>query len=184
MRRLVIGSILLGWIAFLAGIVVRGIGAGEHGLLQEMQFILMESPAISMSLETARAVLTGIVVLTLTVALWALMFAVATDRTERRERFMALGAAFCLVMAVSVVALVTAILASAPQAVAMLFAIQMATLMSMLAVGGVELGWDVAMQTSTDAAEKVEAGLQTARPVRPAKRRLTLIGAAANDQGA
>lgn len=181
MRRIVSGSILFGWIAFLAGVVVRGMGLGEHGLLQEMQFILMESPAFSLSLEAARAVITAVVVMALTIALWAMMFALATDRAERDERLMSLAAAFSFVLVVSAVAQLVAIIAGAPHVLAMLFAVQMATLLSMLAAGGVELAWHALVHSK--AGEEVDPGQQAVELLPALRRRLAVMRTVANDRG-
>ena len=61
MRRILVGSILLSWIAFLVSVTVRGVGGAEHGLLAEMQLLLTVSPAFSLSFGFARALLTGVV---------------------------------------------------------------------------------------------------------------------------
>jgi len=140
MRRLLHGSILLSWIAFTASVTVGGLGFGETGLLQELQEILMLLP---LGFEAARAILTGIVVATLSVMLWALMIAVTASGDEHRERVMSLGVGFASVLAVAALWMIAAAVAGAGTAAALLFAVQVATLLSMLASGGVELTWEV-----------------------------------------
>jgi len=182
MCRILTGSILLGWIAFLAGAVVRGTGVGEHGLLYEMQLMLVDSPAFSLSAELARGILTGVIVLTLTAALWALMFAFATGQEERRERVTALATAFSVTLLVCSILIFVATVAGSPQVVGMLFSIQMATLFSLLAAVAVELVWELGLAGSSSAADESEAGYQRAA-LSMASLRLSSFGPPANDRG-
>lgn len=182
MRRILTGSILLGWIAFLAGAVVRGTGIGEHGLLYEMQLMLVDSPAFSVSVELARGILTGVIVLTLTAALWALMFAFATGEDERRERITALGTAFAVTLLVCSILIFVATVAGSAQVVGMLFSIQMATLFSLLAAVAVEIAWELGLAGSPAEAAENEAVQQRAA-LSMASLGLSAFGPPANDRG-
>lgn len=181
MRRILVGSILLSWIAFLASVTVRGVGGAEHGLLAEMQLLLTASPAFSMSYGLAKAVLTGVVVVTLTAALWALMIAVSAAEEERRERTVSLGGAFAWVLTVTAVLMVMSIFAEAPQALTMLFAIQVATLASMLAAGGVEVAAEVLRSVSSDETAEPKP-VAPIRQFTPGRAGLALVGPPANDR--
>ena len=182
MRRILTGSILLGWIAFLAGAVVRGTGIGEHGLLYEMQMMLVDSPALSLSTELARGLLTGVIVLTLTAALWALMFALATGEEERRERVTALGAAFSVALVVCSILIFVSTVAGSAQAVGMLFSIQMATLFSLLAAFAVEIAWELGLAGSHSESVENDAVQQRAA-LSMASLGLSAFGPPANDRG-
>lgn len=182
MRRILTGSILLGWIAFLAGVVVRGTGAADHGLLYELQLMLVESPVFSLTTELARGILTGAIVLTLTAGLWALMFALATGESERRERVISLAAAFSVALLVCTILIFVATVAGAPQAVGMLFAIQLATLISLLGSVAVELAWELGLAGSASEAAEAEAGQQRAA-LSMASLGLSAFGPPANDRG-
>ena len=173
----------MGWIAFLAGALVRGTGVGELGLLYEMQLMLVESPAFSLTAELARGILTGVIVLTLTAALWALMFALATGEEERRERITTLGAAFSVVLVVFSILILVATVAGSPHVVGMLFSTQMATLFSLLAAVAVEMAWELGLAGSTSEVAETEAGQQRAAPPM-ASLRLSAFGSPANDRGA
>jgi cytochrome bd-type quinol oxidase subunit 2 len=183
MRRFLTGSILLGWIAFLAGALLRGTGIGEQGLLYEMQLILVDSPAFSLTADLARGILTGVIVLTLTAALWALMFALATGEEERRERITTLGAAFSVVLVVCSILILVATVTGSPHVVGMLFSIQMATLFSLLAAVAVEMAWELGLAGSPSEVAETEAGQQRAA-LSMASLRLSAFGSPANDQGA
>jgi cytochrome bd-type quinol oxidase subunit 2 len=180
MRRILTGSILVGWIAFLAGVVARGTGVAEHGLLYEMQLMLVESAAITLPIGIARGFLTGVIVLSLTAALWALMFALATDEKEQRERVMSLAAAFGCVLLVCAFMIVVATVAGAPQVVGMLLSIQMATLVSMLAAGGVEIAWQLQLTGSPAASDEPDAAYRVARSM--AVPGFSAFGPPANDR--
>lgn len=140
MRRLLHASILLSWIAFTASVTVGGLGISRFSLLQEMQFVLM---ALPLEYGLARAILTGIVVATLSVMLWSLMISVTSSEDEHRERIWALGIGFSSVLAIAALWLIAAAFVGLGTTAAMMFAIQVATLLSMLAAGGVEFAWEV-----------------------------------------
>jgi len=182
MRRILTGSILLGWIAFLAAVVVRGTSAAEHGLLYEMQLMLVDSPAFSLSTELARGILTGVIVLTLTAGLWALMFALATGESERRERVVSLAGAFSVALVICSILTFVATVAGAPQVVGMLFSIQLATLVSLLGSVAVELAWELGLAGSSSEAAETETNQQRAA-LSMASFGLSAFGPPANDRG-
>ncbi|QKV17991.1 hypothetical protein [Oricola thermophila] len=126
----------------MASVTAGGIGIGSTGLLWELHGALMNLPASPFGFETARAVLTGFVVAALSVALWALMMVVVAGENERRERFVAMAVGFGFVLVVVSVLQIVSALAGSGAASAMLFAIQAATLLSMLAAGGLEFAWE------------------------------------------
>jgi|GEM_PF-2518800 len=181
MRRILVGSILLSWIAFLVSVTVRGVGGAEHGLLAEMQLLLTVSPAFSLSFGFARALLTGVVVVTLTAVLWALMIAVSAAEEERRERTVSLVGAFAWVLTVTAMLTITSIFAEAPQALTMLFAIQIATLASMMAAGGVEIAAEVLRSVSSDQATEPKP-VAAIRQFTPGHAGLALVATPANDR--
>ena len=179
MRRILLGSILLSWIMFMASVTVGGIGLGKFGLLQEMQAVLM---GFSLSFEIARAILTGAVVAVLSVALWALMIAVSSDDDEHRDRVMSVGGAFAVMLLATSALMLFAVAVGAAQAVGMLFAIQMATLLSMLAAGGVEFAWEARPLVSVAQPEEDGVAARFARHLAVTSARLTAAGRADMDR--
>ncbi|MFZ2101317.1 MAG: hypothetical protein WAU86_12210 [Oricola sp.] len=175
MRRILLGSILLSWIMFMASVTVGGIGLGKTGLLQEMQAVLM---GMSLSFETARAILTGVVVAVLSVALWALMIAVSSDDAEHRDRVVSVGGAFAVMLLAASAWMLFAVAVGAGQAVGMLFAIQVATLLSMLAAGGVEFAWEARPVASVAQSEEDGLAARFARHLAVTSARLSAIGPA------
>ncbi|WP_370319422.1 hypothetical protein [Oricola sp.] len=182
MRRILTGSILFGWISFLAGALVRGTGIGEQGLLYEMQLMLVDSTTFSLTAELARGILTAVIVLTLTAALWALMFSLATGEEERRERIKTLGAAFSFVLVACSILILLATVADSPHVVGMLFSIQMVTLFSLLSAVAVEMAWELGLAGPPSEVEEIEAGQQHAA-LSMASLRLSDFGSPANDRG-
>lgn len=153
MRRLLHASIMFSWIAFMASVTVGGIGLAPVGLLQEMQAALMALPFLSPGFEAARAILTGVVVATLAAALWTAMVVTTTDREEHGDRVLAIAGGFSFVLIVCALSMLVAALAGAGSASAMLLGIQLATLLSMLASGGVEYAWEARPLASASSLE-------------------------------
>ena len=112
MRRILLGSILFSWIAFLAGVTMSGLPVGDarNALLGGMQAVLTEGPLFALTFEATRAVITATVTLTLSVILWSLMIAVTSDDNEYRERFYAVGAGIAWTLGVCAVWMVAALL--------------------------------------------------------------------------
>jgi cytochrome bd-type quinol oxidase subunit 2 len=181
MRRFLLGSILFSWIAFLASVTVGGLGHGGIGLLQELQRMLMEFPVFPMAFETARAILTGVVVATLSVTLWALMIAVTSSDNEHRERVMSVAAGFGLVLAVTSVWMIAAALSGAGEVAGMLFAIQVATLLSMFAAGGVEFAWEALLPASATETEEDGFAARFAKHLATSSARLAAMTQAGRD---
>lgn len=150
MRRILIGSILASWLAILASVTIGGLGIGDTGLLRELERVLMELPLVPLAFETARAILTGVVMSTLTIVLWAMMIAVTSGADERRDRIVAVAAGFAWVLVVTSVWMVVAAIAGAGGAIAMLLAIQVTTILTMLAAGAVEYAWDARLSESRE----------------------------------
>ncbi|GAB4352075.1 MAG: hypothetical protein Kow0026_09450 [Oricola sp.] len=105
-----------------------------------MQFVLM---AFSIEYGMARTILTGVIVATLSIMLWSAMIAVTSDGAEHRERVASLGFGFSAVLAVTASWMIAAAFAGLGGVAVTLFAVQVATLLSMLAAGGVEYAWEV-----------------------------------------
>jgi hypothetical protein len=180
MRRILHGFVLLSWIAFTASVTVSGLGFSRFSLLQELQFVLMAMP---LGFEAARAVLTGVIVATLSAMLWATMIAVTSAANEHRERVMALGVGFSAVLAVSAVSMIAAAFTGLPTATATLFAVQMATLLSMLAAGGVEFAWEVRSPASAPEPEADGFADRVSRQLAASSASLAAVTAASRDCG-
>lgn len=178
MRRLLHGSILISWIAFTASVSVGGLGLSRFNLLQEMQFVLM---ALSLDYGAARAITTGVVVATLSAMLWTTMIAVTSAAYEHRERMMSFAVGFSSVLAVTALWQVAAAFAGLGGAASTLFAIQMATLMSMLAAGGVEFAWEVRSLTSVPESEADNLAERVSRQLAASSASLAAITAASRD---
>lgn len=162
--------------------VARGQGAGEFGLLLELQTIIAAVSGVAGNFPLGRALLTGFVVITLTAMLWALMIAVATDEEEREERVVSLGAAFAWVLFSAGVCLLAATYAGAPVAIEMLVSIQIATLATLLAVGGVEVAWSKVQADAAVAPGQGEPTVKLARQMASFSARLAMLGTPANDR--
>jgi hypothetical protein len=178
MRRLLHGGILLSWIAFTASVTVGGIGISKFGLLQELHFMLM---SLSLGFEAARAILTGVIVAALSLMLWATMIAVTSSNDEHRERVMALGIAFTSLLAVTAFWLIVSAFVGLGSAAAMLFAIQMATLVSMLAAGGVEFAWEVRPLASAPESEQENLADRVSRQLAASSASLSAMTALSRD---
>lgn len=181
MRRILLGSILFSWIAFLVAVVTRGWGAAGHGLLYEMQAVLIDVPGLAGDFAVGRAILTAIIVVTLTAVLWALMIAVATDEEERRERVLSLGAAFAWVLLAAGFGMLAATFIGVPQAVPLFLAIKLSTLVTLLAAGGVELAWTTTRAESLPVIEPRDSAGHLARQMATFSARLAAMGTPAND---
>jgi len=180
MRRILHGFILLSWIAFTASVTVGGLGFSQFSLLQELQFVLM---AVPLGFETARAVLTGVIVATLAAMLWALMIAVTSAETEHRERVASVCAGFASVLAVTAAAMLAAAFTGLPTATAALFALQIATFLTMLAAGGVEFAWQARSMASAREQEADGFADRVSRQLAASSASLAAVTAASRDCG-
>jgi hypothetical protein len=185
MRRLLLGSILFSWIAFLAGVTMSGLPVGDarNALLGSMQAVLTEGPLFALTFEATRAVITATVTLTLSVILWSLMIAVTSDDNEYRERFYAVGAGIAWTLGVCAVWMVAALLNGASDAIANLFAIQAATLLAMLAAGGVEVAWEArSLASASEEEDDFGAARLITEHMATSSARLAAVGRAGRDR--
>lgn len=143
-RRLLSGSILASWIAFAIAVAAHGAGpqGSGHGLLRELQAMLMDPSMGALSAQVSGAVVMLVASATLAAMLWAMMFVVCTGRDDFRERMLALTIAFSWMLAIPAVATTVALVTGPGGALTDLFALHWATLLSMLVAGGVEFAWE------------------------------------------
>lgn len=131
--------------ACACGLAISG---PDSGLLRALLQMLTDPHAIGMAPGIARAVLTVLSAITLAVMLWALMFAVSTDGEDVRERRLTMVIAFGWTLLMIAFATLISAVDGRAMTVPNLFAMQMATLLSMLAAAGVEYGWEARLLAS------------------------------------
>lgn len=149
MRRILYFSLLFQWIGFLAVISAGGLGTGDSGLLAASERLLTNPEGFALGQEWARMVITLIAVATLSVSLWAMILAVGDEAEARRDRILALAIAFSWTMIAGVLCMGGAVIGGAPELLLPLSAIQLSTLLTALAAGGVEFGLEGRLRSGT-----------------------------------
>jgi hypothetical protein len=150
MQRLLTGSILFSWIALMMAAAAGTIWpAGDgSGLLRAILSTLTDPHSIGLAPSVARALITVLASITLAVMLWALMFAVSTGGKDASERRLSMVIAFGWALAMIAVATVVAMIGGSTAILPNLFAMQMASLLSMLAAGSVEYAGEARLLAS------------------------------------
>jgi hypothetical protein len=152
MRRILTGTVLFCWISILVSLAVTGFGTSETriGLLTMMQLSLTEGPFLALSTDTARGIVTGAVVVTLSAILWSLMIAITSAASDFRERIVCMGSGFACTFALCTIWSVIAAMADNGALLATIAALQALTLLTMLAAGGIEFAWEARLPAASE----------------------------------